>query len=205
MNELLSHHLLCRIPICLTIQRYEISQYFEIGARQNWFTYRFLRQCSLWCSTDSCRHIFLLHSGYPFLSQLIRQLSIAFFELCRFWQLQISNTQTKYEILPARRKTPYYTTHRVANRYFELKYTFRHCWNIPITFKQGCTYIYIYMYLEVKLLVPRSWFNMSHVHLMSVMLNTLIWIIAYFDVTCIHSVLPTFYQRISMRYKQGIN
>ena len=38
-------------------QRYQISQYFEIGPRQYWFISRFRRRCSLWCSTDSCGQV----------------------------------------------------------------------------------------------------------------------------------------------------
>ena len=33
---------------------------FAIGPRQNWFISRFRRRCSLWCSTDSCGHIFFI-------------------------------------------------------------------------------------------------------------------------------------------------
>ena len=73
MNELLPHPLLCnkrrrrtqeRKPAhtgqCLTRQRYEIYQYFEIGPRRNWFISWFLWWCILWCFTDICGQIYFL-------------------------------------------------------------------------------------------------------------------------------------------------
>ena len=48
--------ILCKAK-ALTIQWYEISQYFQIGPMQNWFISWFLRQCSLYCSTESCWQI----------------------------------------------------------------------------------------------------------------------------------------------------
>ena len=42
------------------MQRYEISLYFEIGPRQNWFISLFLWLCSLWCSADSCGQIYFI-------------------------------------------------------------------------------------------------------------------------------------------------
>ena len=45
------------------MQRYEISQYFEIGSRQNWFSYQFLWRCFLGGSISTHVDKFLvLHS-----------------------------------------------------------------------------------------------------------------------------------------------
>ena len=62
---------------CPATQRYQISQNFELGPRQNWFISRFRRRCSLWCSTGSCGQILLLYSDYSSFSQLICELNIA--------------------------------------------------------------------------------------------------------------------------------
>ena len=34
-----------------------VSEYFEIGPRQIWFIFPFLRRCPLWCSADTCGRI----------------------------------------------------------------------------------------------------------------------------------------------------
>ena len=125
---------------CLAIQRYEISQYFEIEPRKNWFISRFLWRCSRWCSTDSCGHfLYYILAIRFYLSVSVNQKSL-FSNFADFRQLYIPNAQTKYnEILPVHTKTPHNTNRKIAYRYFELKYHFPTLQKIPITFEQGCT------------------------------------------------------------------
>ena len=111
---------------CPAIPRYQISRYFEIGPRQNWFIFRFRWRCSLWWSTDSCgkKFVYYILAIRLFLSLSV-DLTSHFSNFVAFRQLQILNARTKYyEILPAHTKTPHNTTHKITNRYFEFKYHF---------------------------------------------------------------------------------
>ena len=76
-------------------------------------------------------------------------------------QLQIPNAQTKYyENLPGHTKTPLNTTHKIANRYFELQYHFLTLQKkTPITFEQGCTmYLYSIM-IQYSAVITRPIFS----------------------------------------------
>ena len=58
---------------CSATQRYQISQYFEIGPRQSWFISRFRQWCYLWCSNDSCGQIsFMAFWLFVFFSAYLR-------------------------------------------------------------------------------------------------------------------------------------
>ena len=108
------------------MQRYEISQYFEIGPRQNWFISRFLWRRSLWCSTDSSGQLYFSYTLDIrfYLSPSVNETS-HFSNFAEFRQLQIPNAKPKYyEILPAHTKTPRNTTRKIVYRYCELKYHF---------------------------------------------------------------------------------
>ena len=65
-----------------------------------------------------------------------------------FRQLQIPNAQTKYyEILSAHIKIPHNATHKIAIRYFELKWHFWHC-------KENSYYFWTRVYIIVWLNLP---------------------------------------------------
>ena len=87
-------------------------------------------------------------------------LTSHFLYFADFRQQQIPNAGTKcYEILPAHTKTPHYTTHKIANRYFESEYHFSTLQKNPITFEQGCIclfYLFCHLWHSVCVL-HMSW------------------------------------------------
>ena len=126
---------------CQAIQRYEISQYFEIGSRQNWFTFRFLRRSSLWCSTDSCGQIsFITLWVFVFISanlsikhHIFRTLltSDKYRYQARKWNIVIF-----YLLIP---KHLIIQLVKYQIDILNLNTTFWHCKKISITFEQGCS------------------------------------------------------------------
>ena len=71
---------------CLAIQRYDISQYFEIGPRQNIFS-DFHGDDFYDVQPTHVDKFLLVYSDYSFLSELICQFNIAFSNLSDFRQL----------------------------------------------------------------------------------------------------------------------
>ena len=89
----------------LAIQRYQISQDFEVGPRQNWFISRFRWRCSLWCSTDSCGQIsfitfwiFVCISAYLWIQHRIF-LTLLTLDNCRY-QTHERNITKFYLLIP---------------------------------------------------------------------------------------------------------
>ena len=83
----------------------------------------------------------LLRPGSSFYLSLSVNLTLHFFYFADFIKLHIPNAQTKfYEILPAHTKLHHDTIHKIANRYFELKYHFSTFFKQQISnvFEQGC-------------------------------------------------------------------
>ena len=111
------------------LQRYEISQYFEMGPRQNWLFFRFWGDVLYDIVQTHMDKILLSQSGYLFVSQIICQLNITFFELC--WLKTITDTKLTHEILW--NLSCAYQKHliiQLANLQIDtmnLNTTFRHC------------------------------------------------------------------------------
>ena len=85
---------------CL-IQPHEFPGCIEIGPRQNWFSSRFMRQCSLWCSSDSRGQISFIAfwlfdcvTGF----YLNCHFGTGFFEICCRYQTR-ERTISKYQLL----------------------------------------------------------------------------------------------------------
>ena len=105
------------------MQQYEISQYFEIGPRQNWFISPFLWQCSLWCSTDSCGQFSLITLWiFVFISAHLSNKHHIFRILQNLdnyrYQTRKRNIMTFYLLIPK------HLTIQLVKSIFELKYHF---------------------------------------------------------------------------------
>ena len=132
---------------CQGIQRYEVSQYFKIGPRQNWFIYRFLWRCSLWCSTGSCGQIsFITLCIFVFISAH-RSIKHRIFRTLlslgnHRYQTRKRNIMKFYLLIP---RHLIIQLVKYQTMFWTLNTTFWHWKKInPITFEQGCRYIALY-------------------------------------------------------------
>ena len=122
------------------MQRYEISQYFEIGPRQNWFISPFLWRCCLWFSTHSCGQFsFITLWIFVFISAHLSNKHHIFRTLLILdnyrYQTRKRNIMKFYLLIP---KHIIIQLVKLQIDILNLTTTFWHCKNILITFEQGC-------------------------------------------------------------------
>ena len=108
---------------------------------QNWFTSRFLRRCSLWCSTDSCGQIyFITFWTFVFISAHLSIKHHIFRTLLtldkRRYQAREWNIMKFYLLIP---KHLIIQLVKYQIDILNLNTTFWHCKKNPITFEQGFT------------------------------------------------------------------
>ena len=158
MNELLPHLLLCWYAYSYRVMpsstRCEISQIFRDRAI---IILIYLPISAAMFSTMIHRlmwtHFFWYILDIRFYFSLFVNSTSHFSNFVDFKQLQIPSTQTKcYEMLPAYSKTPYDTTRKIANRYFDLKYHFS-------TLQKKSDYFWTRVYFKSGHITPREPFN----------------------------------------------